>query len=116
MSISNMSKVRHVLSEIESLGNEYDLLDGMVYDMQLKYRDLAFNDEVQTSLTRIKFSGLETITPTMASPIGFIPTQIPVDFVIFEDALSGTLQLVIKCVSDGTEVPDFDTIASNICR
>ena len=120
MAITNISKLTQALSEVESLTNQFDLIDGMVYDLSLQFRDLAFNDAAQTERSRIQFSGAETISPTMASPVGFIPTTIPVDFVIFEDALDGSLQLVIECVSKINEVQDFDvaprviTFASNV--
>ena len=106
---TNFSSLVEAVDSVQSLSNMNDLVDGMPYDIRLNYQDRAGNDVVFSTNSRVYFSGSATLPPIMAAPIGFIPALFDVDFVIKENALSGTLKLIIKCVSTSDEVADFVT-------
>ena len=52
-----------------------------------------------SAMQRLYFAGLVTIDPAIASPVGFVPVEFDVDFVLKENALSGSLKLLIVCVN-----------------
>ena len=63
--------------------------------MTFQYNDAATNVAAAASTRTIYFAGATTLTPTLSSPIGFIPVAFGVDFYLPEDAEPGTLQLII---------------------
>ena len=84
----------------------YDLIDGAHYTMTFQYKDKATNDAVASPTRTIYFAGSATLTPTLSSPIGFIPVAFGIDFYLPEDAKASTLQLIITTVSGSENVAD----------
>ena len=63
--------------------------------MTFQYKDFATNNAVQAPTRTVIFAGSTTLTPTLSSPIGFIPITFGLDYYLPENAAPGTLKLVI---------------------
>ena len=63
------------------------MIDGAHYTMTFQYKDKATNDAVASPTRTIYFAGSATLTPTLSSPIGFIPVAFGIDFYLPEDAV-----------------------------
>jgi hypothetical protein len=51
------------VAEIVSVSPEADLIDGVAYEFQLEYQDLALNEKALSGINTVKYAGDATLTP-----------------------------------------------------
>ena len=95
-------------SSVASVSPATDLVDGCVYEFLIEYRDVAQNTRAFDEALDVAFASTATLPPTLSTPsaASSVRSDFDINFAIREQALPGSLQILLKPVSSSNNVPD----------